>query len=101
MHTPRPWWVQRSRFFRASVWAESALGAFAVARGIYYDSDARLIAAAPDLHGALATLVGEAAAKGVELQSLPAARAVLAKLLTDAEAAHAHEMARDLANTHI
>lgn len=89
MHTPRPWWIQPStRWRRASVWAESALGPFAVARGIYYDSDARLIAAAPELHGCLAALAVEAAAKGVDLQSLPAARAALAKLLTAAETAN-------------
>ena len=80
-HTPGPWWVEQGWFGRKSVCAESALSASVpVASSIYYESDARAIAALPDLHRALAAMVAEARAKGVDLQSMPDAVRALSKL---------------------
>jgi hypothetical protein len=80
VHTPRPWWIEKGWFGRKRVCAESALSSSAlVASSIYYDDDARLIAAAPELRGALAAMVAEASAKGYDLQSLADAQAALAK----------------------
>lgn len=81
IHTPGPWWPERSWFGRFRVCAESALSASSpVASSIYYESDARAIAALPMLHTALAAMFAEASAKGIVLQSMPDAARALAKL---------------------
>lgn len=80
-YTPGPWWPERSWFGRFRVCAESALSAASpVASSIYYEGDARAVAALPDMHRALSAMLAEARAKGVALQSMPDAERVLAKL---------------------
>lgn len=81
MHTPSPWWIEKGWFGRFHVCAESAMSASTpVASSIYYADDAKLIAACPEMYGALRAIIAEAKAKGIEMTSLARAEAVLEKV---------------------
>lgn len=83
-----PWWIRKPRFGRQCVSAAGGLGDYDVASSIYYDEDARLIAAAPDLFRALDQLLDDMGDDGLSVcqAAKDQAKAALAKACGESDA---------------